>query len=189
MISGKPDEGRIFMKKKIQITDKTTIGSLFEDIFKIIPPMVLDFLDKMEAERIKPKKQNEFATILSYPRLPIDGWIDWSKSAIEIDRLVRSVSKPYPGAYTCWNFKKIIIWEGRILRNYPLFVGVPGHVIGSDDSSSIKVLTGKGIYVVEEIQTEEGQILPPASLIKGTQQRLGMISHGELFNMLKELIK
>ncbi|HDY89593.1 MAG TPA: hypothetical protein ENH82_15965, partial [bacterium] len=187
MLSGIADEGDIFLKKIIPVTNSTDIGTLFEEIESVIPGMVHELLDGIESGTINPIPQDETKCILSYPRYPSDGWIDWSKPAKEIDRLVRSVSKPYPGAFTCWNMKKIFIWKGYVLAEHPPFVGVPGHVIGSDDNLSVKVLTGEGIYVVTEINEENGdEIIPPATLIKGVQQRLGLTS-GELFEVLKLL--
>ena len=189
MLSGSADEGDIFLKRTVPVTNSTDIGTLFEEIESIIPEMVQELLDKLETGAINPVPQDETQCILSFPRHPSDGWIDWSKPAREIDRLVRSVSKPYPGAFTCWNMKKIIVWKGYELSEHPHCVGIPGHVIGSDDDLSIKVITGKGIYVITEIQQENSnEVIPPAILIKGVQQRLGLTS-GELFEAMKILWK
>jgi len=187
MLSGIADEGDIYLKEKIPITDTTDIGTLFNRIESIIPGMVHEFLDKIESGALIPLPQDEKKCVLSLPRVPSDGWIDWSKPAVEIDRLVRSVSKPYPGAFTCLNMKKIIVWKGYVLSEHPPYVGVPGHVIGSGDNHSVRVLTGDGVYVITEIQLEKsGDAIPPANLIKGVQQRLGLTS-GELFEVVKQL--
>ncbi len=189
MVSGQADRGDILLKELIPITPEMDIGILFQHIESIIPRMVMRLLDQMEAGTVRPISQDETEAVFSFPRHPADGWIDWLKSAVEIDRLVRSIAKPYPGAFTSWNMQKIIVWRGHVLLNFPSWVGVPGHVIGSDDNLSIKVLTGGGIYVITEIQVEgSDETISPAPLIKGVQQRLGM-SQGELFEILTSLLE
>lgn len=49
-----------------------------------------------------------------YPkRTPEDGRINWNMSAVEIERLVRATTKPYPGAFTGNGKKKILIWGAQ----------------------------------------------------------------------------
>lgn len=185
MMPGQADQGDILLKERISITPETDIGSLFLRIQSIIPGMVHHLLDQLETGTIKPVPQNEAEAILSYPRHPSDGWIDWSKSAVEIDRLVRSIARPYPGAFTCWNMKKVIVWKGYVSPVDTAYVGIPGHVVGSEDGLSVKVLTGRGIYVITEIQVEdEKNPVAPAKIIAGMQQRLGL-TQGEIFGILR----
>ncbi|MEM8679558.1 MAG: formyltransferase family protein, partial [Planctomycetota bacterium] len=44
-------------------------------------------------------------------RTPADGHLDFGRPAEEISRLIRAVSKPYPGAYTYYAGTKITVWE------------------------------------------------------------------------------
>lgn len=49
-----------------------------------------------------------------YPkRSPQDGLIDWSADAEEICRLVRAVTRPYPGAFSIFEGTEIRIWEAQ----------------------------------------------------------------------------
>jgi methionyl-tRNA formyltransferase len=43
-----------------------------------------------------------------------DGYIDWNKSVHDIDRLIRAVTKPYPGAFTMFEGHKIFIWKAQV---------------------------------------------------------------------------
>jgi len=51
-----------------------------------------------------------------YPkRTPEDGRIDWKN--MDVDRIydfIRAQTKPYPGAFSFLNGKKVTIWEARI---------------------------------------------------------------------------
>ncbi len=47
-------------------------------------------------------------------RAPIDGVIDWSRPAAKIDRLIKAVSDPLPGARTYWEDTAITLWASRM---------------------------------------------------------------------------
>lgn len=47
-------------------------------------------------------------------RKPEDGLVDWSQPAKEIHDLVRSVSKPWPGAFTDVFGKQVTLWKTRV---------------------------------------------------------------------------
>jgi methionyl-tRNA formyltransferase len=50
-----------------------------------------------------------------YPRrAPEDGLIDWTWNSIKIVNFIRAQTKPYPGAYTFINGKKVTIWDADI---------------------------------------------------------------------------
>lgn len=188
MIPGRADEGDIYLKKRIRISKGMDIGGLFGKIEACLPSLVCDLLDRIESGKIKPQPQNEAQSICSLPRVPYDGWIDWAKPARQIDRLVRAVAKPYPGAFTCWKGKKLFIWEGHVLKSSKRYIGIPGQVIGQNNDLSIKVLTGKGIYVANKVQLEGSKIcLSPGKIIRGRQQRLGLTC-GELFHLLRSQV-
>ncbi len=73
------------------------------------------------------------------------------------------------------------------MKNHKPFVGIPDHVIGSEDNTSINVLTGQGIYVIEKIQFEEtDKAINPAAIIREVQQRLGL-TQDNLFERLSLL--
>jgi len=185
MVDGVADEGRIYLKKRVELSADTTIGTLFAQFEELLPPMVMELLDGLEEGTLTPVPQDESACVMSYPRLPNDGWIDWSRSAVEIDRLVRSVSEPYPGAFTSWRGQKLTVWKGRVAAAVRPFVGVPGHVVAYGEDNSAHILTGDGIYVAETVELDDlGERRGPAEVIKGMRQRLGL-TPGMLFEMLR----
>lgn len=185
MLDGVADEGRVYLKRHIPITRRTTIASLFAQVEEQLPDMLLQLLDGIEDGSLLPQAQDESELLLSFPRLPTDGWIDWSLAATEIDRLVRSVTRPYPGAFTCLGLRKVAVWRGHVLPDPPPFVGVHGHIAGYEDDGAVRVLTGEGIYVVQEVEIDDsGVALAPASVVSGMRQRFGM-SQGQLFELLQ----
>jgi methionyl-tRNA formyltransferase len=108
------DTGDIIAQKKILIaeddniktlTDKTTAAA-FEILREFIP---------MIANGTAPRIKQDHSQATYYPqRKPEDGLIDWSWEPQRIKNFIRAQTKPYPGAFTIINGKKVIIWDADI---------------------------------------------------------------------------
>ena len=95
-------------------------------------------------------------------RGPDDGIIDWTRPADEIERLVRAVSRPYPGARTALAGARLTIWRAAAVREAPTVLGRPGQIARLPDSSSPCVVTGQGLLAIEEATGEDGADFLPA---------------------------
>lgn len=87
-----------------------------------------------------------------------DGLIDFHDSAVKIDRLIRAVSHPFPGAYTFYNGKRIIFW-GCSLQNLPPYSGVVGQILKRQDEKLL-VQTGSGLIWLKNPTNEMGEKIP-----------------------------
>ena len=74
-----------------------------------------------------------------------------NKPALEIEKLVRATSRPYPGAYGVYKDKKVIIWKARAEKNTKYF-GIPGQIAYVNDV--IGVITIDGVLIIEEYEIE-----------------------------------
>ena len=50
-------------------------------------------------------------------RNPKDGEICWENNSSKIERFIRAQTKPYPGAFTYFKGKPLIIWKAKINAN------------------------------------------------------------------------
>lgn len=76
----------------------------------------------------KPVKQNEEEATYLLKRGPEDGQIDWTDSVENIHRLIRAVSRPYPGAFGMYDGKhQVIIWKADVCENKK-YVGLNGQI-------------------------------------------------------------
>lgn len=80
-------------------------------------------------------------------RRPDDGLIRWEKRAVELYNLIRGVTHPYPGAFTCLDGKKVWIWKAWPVEGR----GSPGEVI---EEQPLLVGTGEGLLEIHSLQTE-----------------------------------
>ncbi len=182
------DSGDILLKRYIPITSRTTIGELTSSASQIGIEMILNTVDMLEKGKAHPKKQDNSKALRCYPRLPRDGEIDWNQSVPQIDRHIRSVSEPYPGAITYYNGEKLYIWRAYPLKNPPNHLAVPGQIIGLQKDDTVLVATGRGgVLVLETVQLEGGEKVKPRLLIKSIRARLGLAIGEEIINLKKQV--
>lgn len=65
-------------------------------------------------------------------RTPADGHLDFHRPAAELERLVRAVAEPYPGAYTYHAGVKVGVWRAS-LEERPPHVGTTGQILTKRD--------------------------------------------------------
>lgn len=99
-----------------------------------------------------PQREEEATWLLR--RGPEDGEIDWDSSVVEIHRLVRAVSHPYPGAFSHYDGKQMVtIWRAEMEPN-PGYIGFPGQ-IAEKREDSFAVLCRDGLLRVTDWTCEE----------------------------------
>ncbi len=108
------DTGDILKQYELPIADNETGGSLFEKLALLGGEAIVDTIDNFN--NITPKKQGESTTGYAKMISKSMGDIDFNKSAIEIERLIRGMN-PWPSAYTNYMGKVLKIWEARVAEN------------------------------------------------------------------------
>ena len=97
------------------------------------------------------------------------GEIHWEWPALRVHNLVRGVTRPYPGAFSFVEGKKLFIWKGHVLKGPApqLAVTEPGDVVGAIDGG-IAVRAGDGFFIVEECELEnDTETAPKRALYAG----------------------
>ena len=96
-----------------------------------------------------------------------DGRIDWTKSAIEIDRRIRAFT-PWPSAYSFLDQKRIKIIRGKVQDSKSNGLS-PGEILGVN-KTGIQVSCGhNSIYLIEELQPEGRKAMNAYAFSLGTQ--------------------
>jgi len=148
------DNGDILEQQKFQINPEDDATSLYEKIISIGKKMLLNNLPLLEKGKAKRIKQDE-SKFKEYwkKRTPDDGKINWSITAKEINALIRATTHPYPGAFSFFNTKKFKIWKAKSLEEKST---EPGKILGINNEG-VKVGTGKGVIVIQNISLGEGK--------------------------------
>ncbi|WGL99477.1 bifunctional UDP-4-amino-4-deoxy-L-arabinose formyltransferase/UDP-glucuronic acid oxidase ArnA [Arsenophonus sp. aPb] len=150
----KADAGDIIAQKKVAIDATDTALVLHEKIRQASEQLLADSLPLIKMGDYSATPQDESQATYFGRRRAEDGLIDWSKSATEVNNLIRAVTKPYPGAFTYLAESKMIVWRARVLEKS--HDKLPGTIISTEPlqiacgQGVLEILTGQcgsGLYV------------------------------------------
>jgi methionyl-tRNA formyltransferase len=124
------DAGNILFQETIPIEDADTVTTLYDRLNTIQRHVLGDVVARLLAGA-EGTPQDENRASYCCTRLPEDGEINWSGETSAIDRLIRGLTPPYPGAYTWFEGRRMTIWSARPVTDGPRYAGrVPGRIVG-----------------------------------------------------------
>lgn len=170
------DSGPVFAKQSHPIDASTYVGDLFDFCDLIVPKMFSAVLTNLTVglEPPRPQDQRPEVGLRCFPRTPADGWLEWSRDAESLARIVRASSQPLDGAYTLLGHERLTIWRAHHELLHYEHQGVPGQVIEiRRDSGEVMVLAGSGALVLELVQQQGQTAVSAAEALSSTRQRLG----------------
>ena len=104
--------------------------------------MIIKNLNLILKGNISKIKQDESKFIENWPkRTPDDGQINWKQSAKKIHTLIRASTHPYPGAYTYFKKKKLVLWKSVLIDSS---IKKPGEIM-KISTNELEIGTSRGI--------------------------------------------
>ncbi|MDE7267616.1 MAG: methionyl-tRNA formyltransferase [Lachnospiraceae bacterium] len=166
------DTGDILTTVKVTIADDETAESLFEKLSKAGAELIVDTLPKLERGEITPIKQNDAESSHTKMMSKSLGEIDWNKSAVEIERLVRGLNS-WPSAYTYINGKSVKLWRCEVTDKDFDGTKQAGEIV-KVTKDAVEAACGKGILRICELQLEGKKRMDIKSFLLGNQWKEGM---------------
>ena len=166
------DTGDMLEKAVIPIEEKETGGSLHDKLSLAGGELILSTLKKLEEGTLVRTPQTEEGTCYAKMLTKTMGDIDWSASAVSIERLIRGLN-PWPSAYTHWNGKTIKLWAASAVsgtEEESLMAGREDLADGTVLSSGKKglfVKTGQGVLSIRELQLEGKKRMDVDAFLRG----------------------
>lgn len=170
------DTGDMLAKAIVPLDEKETGGSLFDKLSEAGGRLCVETLAKLEKGEITPEKQGESPTAYASMLDKKMGNIDWNKSAVVIERLVRGLN-PWPSAYTHLDGKTLKIWACDVLPQ-SASKGVCGEIL-EVTKDAIHVQTGDGILVLREIQLAGKARMDAGAFLRGYKVVPGTVLSAE----------
>ena len=169
------DTGDMLLKTEVPITAEETGESLHDKLAKAGAALCVETLAKLQEGSIVPEKQGESPTAYAKMLDKKLGNIDWTKSAVEIERLVRGLNS-WPSAYTYWNKKVVKIWRASVTdENSNEQVGTVVKV----EKDGFYVQTGNGLLKVLELQIPGKKRMDAGAFLRGYTIEPGEVFHQE----------
>ncbi len=165
------DTGHILLQAETPIGNDETCETLLDRLSLLGAQLLRRTLEKLKAGDIRPIPQDHSKATFAPPLKKEDGQIDWKRAAEEIDRRVRAFN-PWPGAYTKIDGKLLKVYKGEVREKVPS--GKAGTVtwVGSE---FIEVETGKGAYLLNEVQLEGRRRMAVREFLSGRPVPVGTV--------------
>ena len=165
------DTGPVLAQREELIAPDDTQATLEERLARLGAELLVETLVAYLAGSLLPRSQpDEGATYAGQLRKE-DGWLDWSRPAVELDRRVRAFT-PWPGAFTMWRGRRL-----KVLRAVPLPAwrgGVsPGTVVAL--AGGVVVATGEGALRLEEVQLAGKRPMDIGAFLRGQRDFVGSV--------------
>lgn len=165
------DTGDMLKKVVVPIEPKETGESLHDKLAAIGGPLTLETLKELEAGTLKGEKQQDELSCYAKRLTKELGKIDWSKSAVCIERLIRGLNS-WPSAYTKVLGKTLKIWVADVLEEQST---LPVGSIVSISKDEFTVQTGDGILAIKEVQLEGKKRMDAGAFLRGFHLEEGMV--------------
>ncbi len=147
------DSGDILIQKVFPVTPFETATTLYEKHLKALEELLLEALYLFESNKAPRIPQDHTKATYCAKRTPEDGFINWELPAKKIETLIRAVTRPYPGAFTFYKSKKIIIWEAEYMENNTYY-GLPGQIQKISSDGIIVTCGDEGTLLLKEMEIE-----------------------------------
>jgi len=145
----KADAGDIVAQRRVPITADDTAHTLYGKLTVAAAALLRDVYPRLCAGTAARIPQDPTQASYFGGRRPADGVIDWTSSARRIADLVRAVTHPYPGAFTHWQDRQVLVWQARAEADAAP-AAQPGTVVAVDDA--VVVQTGAGRLRATRVQ-------------------------------------
>lgn len=170
------DTGDILLQKEVVLDEKETGGSLFDRLMETGAELIVEALPKIEAGELIPVVQKEELATYAGKITKDMGNIDFAKSAVTIERLIRGLN-PWPSAFTHYKGKILKIWEADVVSECANAENpVPGTVIAMD-KESFTLATGEGALRIRSLQPEGKKRMSCAEFMRGYEVKVGEALH------------
>lgn len=181
------DAGDIILQRNYPMNEDTSIEDVYAVLNKAVPELFLKALGNLNEKDFRPVKQDESRSMRCYPRIPSDSFIDWKCTCEEISRLIRASTKPFSGAYTYYENRKLYIHSCWIEPKTNEYCAYPGQVAYRDkNTGTVKIICGDGFVCISDVYMDSLKYRA-ADILKSTRIRLNYCIQDELFELRKEI--
>lgn len=154
------DTGDMLLTYETKVGEKETAGELFDRLAQSGAELLTQTLVKLD--EITPRPQDDAQSCYAHMLDKQMAVIDWSKSAHEIDCLIRGLN-PWPIALTTLSGERLKVFAAEKANGR----GEPGTVLEADPKKGLTVACGEGALGLTEIQLVGGKRMKATDFLRG----------------------
>lgn len=160
------DTGDMLLTYETKVGEKETAGELFDRLAQSGAELLTQTLVKLD--EIEPRPQDDAQSCYAHMLDKQMAVIDWSKSAHEIDCLIRGLN-PWPIALTTLSGERLKVFAAEKAAGN----GEPGTVLEADPKKGLTVACGEGALRLTEIQLVGGKRMKANDFLRGHAIEVG----------------
>ena len=176
------DTGNLIFQREFQIPKGTYVKELYAMVAR---ELGLGFYEIHKAltnnEAITFSTQDEKGVTVRGKRTPADGLIEFGQTVKSVEKLIRAVSEPYPGAYCYYKDEKIIFWKVAFDEEHR-YSGTLGQIL-KKNKNGLLVQFSDGNLWLNNPTNDNGDALQLKFFRIG--DKLGYNIQDEIFNLKK----
>lgn len=161
------DTGDMLLKMACPITAEDTSQTIHDRLASDGADALLQVLESIND--LNPEIQDETQTSYAQKLNKAEAEIDWSKSAIEIDRTIRAFN-PWPVAFTLYDGKPLRIFMSKVLDKK---TDEPAGAVIAETNNGIEIATGNGVLSFSRLQLPGKKAMDVRDFLNG-RSLLGM---------------
>lgn len=160
------DTGDMLLTYETKVGEKETAGELFDRLAQSGAELLIQTLVKLD--EITPRPQDDAQSCYAHMLDKKMAVIDWSKSAHEIDCLIRGLN-PWPIALTSLAGERLKVFAAEKAAGN----GEPGTVLEANPKKGLTVACGEGALKLTEIQLVGGKRMKATDFLRGHAIEVG----------------
>ena len=173
------DAGPIVARWPVPLAGRETTPELEARLADLAAEVVPPVLGQWAGGEIETEPQDDRAATHVHPFTRADGWIDWRRPAVEIDRQVRAL-QPWPGAWTTIDDRRLHVRRARPVGgvdDVPIGALMPGE--------QPCVACGAGALQLEIVQPEGRPTMPAEAWRRGLAREHILLGTGRPEEVLR----
>ena len=160
------DTGPVLLETFTAIGARETTGQLHDRLATLGAEAIVHVLTRLaRGHELASAAQSALGITYAHKITPDDAQVNWSASAVEIDRQIRAFN-PAPGAWTMWRGEKLKLWASELVLLPSCLGSVPGTVLAAE-GERLLVLCGSSVLAVTEVQKAGGKRMPVSAWLAG----------------------
>jgi methionyl-tRNA formyltransferase len=162
------DTGPMLLKVRTPITAEDTGGSLHDRLAELGPPAVIETIAGLASGTLMGEVQDDALANYAHKLNKDEARIDWSRPAIELERLIRAFN-PWPICHSTLNEAPLKVLAGRIGEGQ----GRPGEILAAS-KEGLTVACGSGALLLTRLQLPGGKALNFSDLFNSRREQFAV---------------
>ncbi|WP_456439377.1 methionyl-tRNA formyltransferase [Caldithrix abyssi] len=172
LINERVDQGNMLLQKSVPITPDMTAGELHDLLAEIGADVLVETLNRLEANDIAPIKQDERLATRA-PKITREiCHLNFNQTAQKVHNWIRGLS-PYPAAYCYWQGKLLKIFRSRPVSR--LSDDVPPGTVVKVFKNGFTVKCASGAVDIFEVQVQGKRRMTVEDFLNGYHLQAGQL--------------